>query len=273
MITVSHCKINIGLNVIQKRADGYHELVTIMYPIVQKGDIVECLRGDVTSFTGSGIVVDCDIEKNLCVKALRLLQQRYGIVQARLFLHKQIPFGAGLGGGSANGVAALKILSTEFELDLDDEVLLGLAAELGSDTPFFVHEIPVVAKGRGEILTPIEVDLSHYYIVIVKPPVGVSTATAYSGVAPKEPPFDLQKAVREPIERWEKIICNDFEESVFDKLPELAKIKQKLYDIGAVYASMSGSGSAIYGIFEEMPKADIEYLWHVEMPKSADEYR
>lgn len=272
MIIQSHCKINLGLQILKKRDDGFHDLSTIMYPIVGKPDIVELLWSSRNSFTSSGIIVDCEDDKNLCMKALRLMQSRYDIGFAKVLLHKQIPFGAGLGGGSANAVAVLKLVNREFQLNLSDDILCNLAAELGSDTPFFVTQKPALASSRGEILNPIDVDLSQYYIYIVKPPIAISTAMAYGGVTAKHSKINLLEAVKQPIEQWKNLIVNDFEDSLFQKFEELKKIKQKFYDAGALYSSMSGSGSAMFGVFDksigkqlESSAADtFEHLWHIE---------
>lgn len=266
MITTSHCKINIGLQVLKKRIDGFHDLSTVMYPIVGASDIVELRRSDCDGFISSGIAVDCPTDKNLCMRALRLMQNRYGIGRAEILLHKQIPFGAGLGGGSANAVAVLKLVNDEFELGLQNDTMVDLAAQLGSDTPFFVEQRPMLATSRGEILEPIEVDLSRYYIYIVKPNIAISTAMAYESVTPKMSDIDLKEMIKRPVEQWKELIVNDFEASLFEKFGQLKQIKQNFYHAGALYASMSGSGSAVYGIFEAPAKSHFDDLWHVEKP-------
>lgn len=267
MIRTSHCKINIGLQILSKRSDGFHELSTIMYPIVQVGDLVELRAGSSNEFFSSGIIVDCPSDKNLCMKALRLMQERYGIPPSGVWLHKQIPFGAGLGGGSANAVAVLKLANDEFGLGLSDIILCDLAAELGSDTPFFVDQKPALATSRGEVLSPIDIDLGQYYIYIVKPDIAISTALAYSGVTPKQSEIELTEAVKLPVQNWKEMVKNDFEDHLFVKFPKLKQIKEELYQKGALFASLSGSGSAIYGIFDKPVEQKIEDLWHVEKPR------
>lgn len=250
MIELSGCKINLGLNVVARRADGYHDLETVMYPISTLRDVVEVQRGQgKDEFSQSGIVVDCPAEKNICLQALRLLQGRYGIGSARVHLHKVVPMGAGLGGGSANGVAVLKLCNSLWGLGLDGDTLRALALELGSDTAFFVDNTPALCQGRGDILTPLALNLSRYRIEIIKPEVSISTAEAYAGIVPKHPLRQISDIVQLPVEQWRGVLHNDFEDSVFARHPMLGDIKQQFYDRGALYASMSGSGSAIYGIF------------------------
>lgn len=251
---------------LKKRPDGFHDLNTVMYPILGASDIVELRRCDRDGFISSGIAVDCPTDKNLCMRALRLMQDRYGIGGVKILLHKQIPFGAGLGGGSANAVAVLKLVNDEFELGLGKDTLVDLAAQLGSDTPFFVEQRPMLATSRGEILEPVAVDLSNYYIYIVKPDIAISTAMAYTSVKPKMCDVDLKEVIKRPVEQWRDLIVNDFEESLFEKFEQLKQIKQDFYDSGALYASMSGSGSAVYGIFDAQVKRQFDDLWYVEKP-------
>lgn len=256
MIVFPNCKINLGLRVVRKRPDGYHDIETVMVPVRGLCDALEILSdtGDGCTFTTSGLSIDGPAEKNLCVKAYNLMRERYNIGGVKMHLHKHVPFGAGLGGGSSDAVFVLRLLSDTFALNLPDAELEALAAELGSDTVFFVKNRPMLAEGRGEVLSPVELDLAGYHILIVKPPFGVSTAEAYAGVVPAEPERPLAEILSGDIHKWKDNLRNDFELSIFRKYPEIAAIKQRLYDQGAVYASMSGSGSAVFGLFENKPE-------------------
>lgn len=261
MILNSNSKINLSLSTLSKRLDGFTEIETVMYPLPDTlCDIVEMVKSDSFEFSSSGILVDCSEKENLCVKAYTLMQKRFNLSPVKIHLHKQIPFGAGLGAGSANAVAVLKLCNSLFELDLGCETLENLAQELGSDTAFFVRNTPAIARGRGELLTPIEINLKGYYILIVKPDIGVSTAEAYKGVELHAPTIPIEEALKQPIERWKELLYNDFEPSIFAKLPLLAHLKQVLYDSGALFASMSGSGSTIYAIFDHKPKNQFPYF-------------
>ncbi len=256
MILFPNAKINLGLHVLARRPDGFHDIETLMFPVAGFCDAVEVIRsgGRGATFASSGLAVDCAPEKNLCVRAYELLRREFpSIGGAHIHLHKIIPFGAGLGGGSADAVATLRGLTNLFGLNLSDTHLETLAAELGSDTVFFVRNTPAIATGRGEFLEPFPVDLQGYWLQIVKPPVGVSTAEAYSGITPARPVEPLRKTLRRDPVEWQKTLFNDFEPSVFKKYPALAGVKKSLCEMGAVYASMSGSGSALFGLFRERP--------------------
>ncbi|MCD8186743.1 MAG: 4-(cytidine 5'-diphospho)-2-C-methyl-D-erythritol kinase [Rikenellaceae bacterium] len=256
MITFPNCKINLGLRVTGRRPDGYHDIETVMVPVQRLYDTLEIIATGKQKlvFSASGIPLDAPAEENLCVKAYRLLQEYYGIGGVKMHLHKTIPFGAGLGGGSSDAVAALRMLNRIFHLQLPFSRLESLAAELGSDTVFFLHNRPILARGRGEILTPVELDLERYFTVIIKPSFGVSTAEAYRGITPKEPEIPLPELLQQDIRTWRSNLRNDFEDTVFPLHPLLEHIKKDLYAYGAVYASMSGSGSAIFGLFEHPPR-------------------
>lgn len=253
----ANCKINIGLDVLRRRADGYHDLSTVMYPIQGLYDEVEVVPVDAAEneFRSLGLEVDCPAEQNLCIRAARLMQQRYGVGQVRITLDKRVPFGAGLGGGSADATAVIVAMNEIFSLSLDEPTLISLAAELGSDTAFFVRNTPQLCEGRGEQMTPAAVDLRGLWIVLVKPAEGVSTREAYAGVRPSVPVRTLSERLQEPVECWQGSVKNDFEPSVFAAHPTLAAIKQQLLDSGAVYASMSGSGSTIYALFDSEAQA------------------
>ena len=222
-----------------------------MYPVQGLSDAIEILKTEESGcqFTSSGIAVNCSDSKNLCVKAYELLRSRFDIGGVKIHLHKKVPFGAGLGGGSADAAAVLNILNELFELQLDKGQLCSLAAMLGCDVPFFIDSQAAVISERGDVLTPIDFSLKGVNIVIIKPEVGISTAEAYAGVTPREPKHLPSEVVAMECSTWRELLVNDFEQSLFPKHSELAHIKQLLYDSGAFYASMSGSGSAIFGLF------------------------
>jgi 4-diphosphocytidyl-2-C-methyl-D-erythritol kinase len=260
MLLFSNAKINLGLHVTQRRPDGFHNIETAFFPIGWC-DVVEVLPARASlSLHCSGLRVDVGQEDNLCARAFRLLQKDFGLAGADIFLHKQVPLGAGLGGGSSNAACVLRALSEVFRLALPPRTLAGYAAQLGSDCAFFIYNTPMLATGRGEILQPVEVDLSGYALLVVKPPLSVSTAEAYAGVAPRAPAADLRSTIARGVEAWREALVNDFEPSVFAKYPLLGRIKRALYGCGARYAAMSGSGAAVFGIFREMP-ADVERLF------------
>ena len=252
----ANCKINIGLDVLRRRADGYHDLSTVMVPVKGLFDVLTIEQAEESSLTIVGIEVDCDPEQNICMKALRLMQQRYSIGEASITLDKRIPFGAGLGGGSADGTAVILALNEIFALGLDDATLISLAAELGSDTAFFVRNSPQLCEGRGEIMTPITLNLAGYWLVLIKPDANVSTREAYAGVVPAIPELSLTKRLQKPITEWQGSVKNDFEKSVFAAHPIIGEIKQELIDAGATYTSMSGSGSTVFGLFASKETAE-----------------
>jgi 4-diphosphocytidyl-2-C-methyl-D-erythritol kinase len=252
----ANCKINIGLDVLRRRTDGYHDLSTVMVPVKGLYDVLIVELAEKSSLSIVGIEVDCDPEQNICMKALRLMQQRYGIGEVSITLDKRIPFGAGLGGGSADGTVVILALNEIFALGLDEATLISLAAELGSDTAFFVRNSPQLCEGRGEIMTPIELDLAGYWLVLIKPDANVSTCEAYAGVVPAIPELSLTERLQKPIAEWQGCVKNDFEKSVFAAHPIIGEIKQELIDAGATYASMSGSGSTVFGLFASKEAAE-----------------
>lgn len=259
MIVFPNAKINIGLNVVSKRPDGYHNLETVFYP-VKLGDALEFVEAKRTSLSISGIEVEGNSEDNLILKAYRLLKQDYQLPELQFHLHKVVPFGAGLGGGSSDAAFTLKGLNSYFKLNISEEQLEKYASQIGADCPFFIKNKPTFASGIGNQFEDVELDLSSYSTIIVKPRIFVSTPDAFRNVCPKAPEFNLQKIGCLPVEEWKKHIVNDFEESVFPAYPEIAQIKEILYKQGAVYASMSGSGSAVYGIFRHSPIDLPKYL-------------
>lgn len=254
MITYPNAKINLGLNIVEKRPDGYHNLETIFYPInLQDALEVTLLEGEKEyELTLSGTPIEGNPEDNLVVKAYRLLKEDYpNIAPVDIHMYKHIPTGAGLGGGSADAAFMIKLLNDKFQLGLSIEEMENYAARLGADCAFFIQNKPVFASGIGNIFEPIQLSLKGYFLVLVKPDIFVSTKDAFSLITPKMPLQSLKEIVRMPVETWRATMKNDFENSVFKKFPEIAAIKDKLYDMGAIYASMSGSGSSVYGIFRE----------------------
>ncbi len=259
MILYANCKINLGLDILCRREDGFHDLETVMIPVPQVYDIVEVEKVDgVSTFEQRGLVVDCDIEQNLCMKALRLMQRLYGVGEARICLDKRVPFGAGLGGGSSDATAVILALNELYNLGLSEERLVEVAAMIGSDTAFFVRNTPQLCMGRGEKMEPVELPLKDKYLAIAKPEEGVSTKEAYAGVKPAVPEVRLAEALQRPIGEWQGVVKNDFEPHIFEAHPAIAELKKTMLDAGAIYASMSGSGSAVFGIFDDKPKLDIK---------------
>lgn len=257
MVTFPNAKINLGLNVVERRPDGYHNIETVFYPIPLT-DILEIVpaSGNETTLTTHGNRVDCPPEKNLVMKAYRLLAEQFDLPPVEIHLYKHIPDGAGLGGGSSDAAHTLTMLRQMFNLDITDEALAALAAHLGADCAFFVYNRPMSATGIGDVLMPIEVNLTGKVLLLVKPPVAVSTAQAYSRVTPGTPPQWARDVVTWPIEQWDGALVNDFEPSVFALHPQLWNIKIALLQAGAHYAAMSGSGSTIFGIFDDVKVAE-----------------
>lgn len=260
MITFPHAKINIGLQVTERRPDGYHNLDTVFYPIPIQ-DALEVVVAEDADYDCrlhvSGISIEGEMDNNLVVRAYRLLACDYTLPSVDIYLHKHIPTGAGLGGGSADASFMLRLLNDMFELGIATEQLESYATKLGADCPFFITSKPVYATGIGNEFHPIELDLSGWYIVVVKPDVFVSTKEAYSMVKPEKPEVTLDEKIVHPITEWRETISNDFEKGIFALHPELAEIKEILYALGAKYAAMSGSGSALFGLFEA-PVEEIE---------------
>ncbi|MCL1850228.1 MAG: 4-(cytidine 5'-diphospho)-2-C-methyl-D-erythritol kinase [Bacteroidetes bacterium] len=249
MLATTGHKINLGLHVIEKMPSGYHTLETVFYPCHHFKDTLEITRSAQFSFTVKDADFHCKAEDNLCVKAYRLLQNKYDLSPVEITLTKHIPSGAGLGGGSADAALTLKMLNELFSLQLSIEPLHEFAVQLGSDVAFFLYNTPMYATGRGDILEPFTLDLSNFRIEIVCPDISISTAQAYSAITPKKPKVSLKQMIQSPIAMWKENLMNDFEEVIFKQHPKLMAIKQDFYRRGAVYASMSGSGSAVYGIF------------------------
>jgi len=243
-----NAKINIGLNIVSKREDGYHNLETIFYPIGWK-DVLEIIPSSSPGFCCTGIAVDGG--ENLCEKALKLLKAEYDIPDVFIHLHKNIPTGAGLGGGSSDAAFTLMGLNQQFNLGISNEELKSYALRLGADCPFFIKNTPSFAGGIGEELVPVNLDLKGYYLVVVKSDIFVSSSEAFSGVTPKQSSISLIDEIQKPLSDWR--LKNDFEDSIFEHHPKLSAIKNILSGAGATYTSMSGSGSSIYGIFSSIP--------------------
>ncbi|MBC7874851.1 MAG: 4-(cytidine 5'-diphospho)-2-C-methyl-D-erythritol kinase [Ferruginibacter sp.] len=260
MIVFSNCKINLGLNILHKRNDGYHDLETIFYPLplTDSLEIIENKtngRNHAFPFTCSGLPIDGNPLSNLCVKAYRLLKKNFpGIPGVQIHLHKVIPSGAGLGGGSANAAFTLMALNELFDLQLSTGQLVNYASGLGSDCPFFIINKPCLAKGRGEMLEPIELDLSPYNLIIVNPGIHVDTGRAFLEIYPARQEKSLKEIIATPLERWKDELHNDFEKIIFQKHREIVDIKDSMYRNGAIYAAMSGSGSTVFGIFPKEKK-------------------
>ena len=276
MIAYPNVKLNLGLHVVRRRKDGYHDLETLFVPYPGLHDTLEIITGDDFSRTSArlqetygaeqlaqGITpdgklmvtiarkegVDWDPLKDLTVKAYGILAEQYKLPPMKIYLEKTSPVGAGLGGGSADAAFALRMIAEIAGLELSDRELAGFAARLGSDCAFFIYNRPMLGTGRGEILEPFDIDLSGYRLdVIVPEGISVSTADAYRGIVPKVPDLPLREVLAHPVTEWKGLLVNDFEKTVFEKHPRLAEIKQSLYDDGAVYAAMSGSGSALFSL-------------------------
>lgn len=264
MITFPCAKINLGLNIVSKREDGYHNLETVFYPIplcdaLEIKYMGEKFPSDVDcDLKITGNTVDCDEQSNLVVKAYNLLAADYQLPRVHAHLYKHIPSQAGLGGGSSDAAFMIRLLDERFRLNIGNPEMERYAAKLGADCAFFIEAEPSYAEGIGDVLMPVDGpkgNLDGYYLAVVKPDVAVSTKDAYAAITPKKPAKCCRDIVRQPIETWKDELVNDFEEPIFKMHPELASIKEKLYEQGAVYAAMSGSGSAIFGIFREEPKA------------------
>ena len=253
MIAYPNAKINLGLNIVEKRSDGYHELETVMIPIPLY-DILEITKTDTFEYVHSGIEIGGSLEDNLCVKAYHLIKENYSISPVRIHLRKQIPMGAGLGGGSSDASFVLKTLNELFELNLSIKTLQEFAGRLGSDCPFFVLNTPQIATGRGEILSEINLDLSGLFLKLAFPSIHISTKTAFSGVHISGDFGELASFILQPIETWQGTVKNDFEHHIFKEFPVLSHYKENFLKEKAVYASMSGSGSTVFGIYKEQPQ-------------------
>jgi len=261
MLAFANAKINIGLNVTEKRPDGYHNIETIFYPI-KLYDVVEITDAAHTHCILKGLPVPGNPQDNLCMKAFGLLQQDFYLPPQQITLLKNIPIGAGLGGGSSDAAFLLKLVNEKFNLRLSNVELKKYAAQLGADCAFFIENKPMFATGIGDQLEPVDLDLSLYNIVLVKPDIHVSTSNAYEGINPNKPQSSVKDLLPLPINTWRAAIGNDFEHSVFEIYPEIGNIKEQLYHAGAIYALMSGSGSTVYAVFKgdiQLPQLEKKY--------------
>ncbi len=252
MVLFPNAKINLGLQVHQKRSDGFHNIETIFYPF-PLNDALEMIvaKDKKFEFSFSGIPIPGRPEENLCIRAWELMEKDFGLPKVKIHLHKVIPMGAGLGGGSADGAFTLKLINRLFNLNLHDEALQNYARMLGSDCAFFIKNKPAFAFGRGDQFEALPLDLSDFFAVLVKPDVHISTSNAYAAITPAKSEIQLPLVIKKPISEWKSVICNDFEIPVFAHHPIIETIKNQLYQHGALFALMSGSGSAVYGIFEK----------------------
>ena len=257
MIVFPNAKINIGLRITGKRADGYHDIVTVFYP-VRLCDALEFVVPDQPIIKDilreTGVESGSELYDNIVIKTLLRVRERSSFPFLKIHLHKGIPAGAGLGGGSSDAVYLLKVLNKHFGLSFNNQDIKAIAQEMGSDCPFFIDGIPSLASGRGEILTPVKPVLSGYYLAILNPGVGISTGEAYQNCLPQVPSTDLLQLVDLPVLEWKGLIVNDFEDYAFKKYPLIGNIKEELYRSGALFSLMSGSGSSVYGIFKERPE-------------------
>jgi 4-diphosphocytidyl-2-C-methyl-D-erythritol kinase len=269
MISFPHAKINLGLNILSKREDGYHNLETVFYPIAIR-DALEIVPSDTTKIILTGLKITGNPEDNLILRAYQVIKENYPSVSPlEIHLHKAIPMGAGLGGGSSDAAEMILLMNHYFNLQIPEQEKKNYAARLGSDCPFFLHSDPCFAKGRGEILEPVKLDLSSYSILLIHPDIQVKTDWAYSRIKPGDPVQSLKESILQPVYNWPHLIFNDFELPVFEEYPQLRKIKDDLYTAGALYAAMSGSGSTIFGIFNrsELPVIHFPNSWQTAIQR------
>ncbi|WP_199120482.1 4-(cytidine 5'-diphospho)-2-C-methyl-D-erythritol kinase [Pedobacter sp. ASV28] len=250
MLTFANAKINLGLFLTEKRTDGYHNLQTVFYP-VKIYDVIELIDAVETTIEIKGIDIPSNVDDNICLKAFKTLQSDFNLPHQQIILLKNIPVGAGLGGGSADAAFLIKLVNQKFELGLRIDQMEGYARNLGADCAFFISNKPTYAFAKGDEFETLEIDLSAYYMVLVKPPIHVSTAEAYGQVKVKQPSTSLKDLIHLPLQDWAAHIFNDFEPSVFANHPQIDEIKTKLYQAGAKFALMSGSGSSVFALFEK----------------------
>jgi len=269
MIVYPGCKVNLGLNITSKRPDGYHNIETVFYP-VNWYDAIELIAGGSVPFDlhVSGLKVEGNKEENIIYKAWNLIKETRTLPALKVYLHKTLPMGAGLGGGSSDAAAFLRLADQKLKLNFSKEELLGMAKKLGADCAFFIENRPVFAHGKGDEFEPVNADLSSYHILVVHPGVVSNTKEAYEGVTPSSPKKSVKEIINMPVETWKDNLVNDFENSIFKKYPAVEKLKQQLYDNGAIYASMSGSGSAVFGIFKGEPKIVFPKNYSAHLQKS-----
>ncbi len=254
MISFPRCKLNIGLHILEKRPDGYHNIETLFYPLSFTDGLEIITANGSTEFSQSGLPLPLDEKSNLVIKAYELLKREYDLPPVKIHLHKKIPPGSGLGGGSSDAANTLLLLNQIFHLGLSNEELAIYAGKLGADCAFFVFNKPMIGKNKGEVFEDVNVDMKGYHIAIIKSNIHIDTKEAYGKVMPCKSRKSIKELVSQPISKWKETIENDFEKVIFKEYPGIEKIKSTLYNKGAVYASMTGSGSAVYGIFDHNPK-------------------
>ncbi len=263
MVIFPNAKINIGLNIVEKLPSGYHAIESCFYPIPLT-DALEIIESNTLSFTSSGIEIPGNDTDNLCLKAYQLVKEQYDIPFVSIHLHKNIPIGAGLGGGSSDGAFMIKLLNDKFDLQMALEEMEIIAGQLGSDCPFFINNEPVFVEGTGNKFSKIDFSLQGKYLALIMPKIHVSTAQAYSGISPNKPSSNLKNGLETlGLSQLQPVVKNDFEKPVFNQFPEIEIIKKQLINGGALYASMSGSGSAVYGLFESKPTFESVHPFHV----------
>lgn len=273
MLVFPNCKINLGLHIVSKRPDGFHNIETVFYP-VNWCDALEVIENrdnnEAFVFSQSGLPVSGKTEDNLIYKAWQLISNDKKIPNIKVHLHKTIPMGAGLGGGSSDAAHFINLVNSKFQLGYSENALSSIASQLGSDCAFFIHNTPVYAEGKGNEFSDVELNLGGYYILVVYPAIHSNTREAYEGLSPKKPAQDIRFVLsQEPVTSWKELLINDFETTLFYKYPAIHLLKEKLYQSGAVYASMSGSGSAVFGIFTHEPFMDLPpaYSFYLQKPE------
>lgn len=272
MICFPNCKINLGLNVIEKRADGFHSLHTVFYP-VSWCDALEVIENKIVNdidlhFTG--LTVDGKKEDNIIFRAWQLVRELTKLPSISVHLHKNIPMGAGIGGGSSDAAFFINLLDKKFTLGLTYQQKHSVASELGSDCAFFLDNKPVFAQGRGNEFSPVNINLDGYYLLLVYPGIHSNTRDAFQGLTPRQPANDIKSIIEQrAINEWKQELVNDFDATIMKKYPAIEKLKRDLYSRGALFASMSGSGSTVYGIFDKKPSLDFQagYRWYLQLPK------
>ncbi|MDD5571882.1 MAG: 4-(cytidine 5'-diphospho)-2-C-methyl-D-erythritol kinase [Bacteroidales bacterium] len=258
MLAFPSAKINIGLNVVEKRNDGFHNIESIFYPIdlTDVLEVIEDKKNKLTKnkikFTSSGF--ECGEKNNLCIRAYSLIDRDFNLPPVRMHLHKNIPVGAGLGGGSSDAAFTIKLLNEIFGLNLTVKKMQNYASKLGSDCAFFIENKPAFCFERGDRFEEIRLDLSKYFLVLINPGIHINTAEAYRNIKPAKPKKQIKELIKLPLLKWEKYVFNDFEKNIFSKYPQIKKIKENFYKQGAIYSSMTGSGSSVYGIFNKETK-------------------
>ncbi len=256
MIVFPYAKINLGLQITEKRHDGYHNIITCFYPL-KWCDVLEVQPAEIFSFKTTGVAIPGSSADNLCVKAYSLLQKDFNLPPVAIHLHKLIPLGAGLGGGSSDASHMVLALRDLFKLSINDEQLMEFARELGSDCAYFLLKGPVIAKGRGDLLEPVALNLPVGFLAVVYPGLNIDTGQAYNSVLPQAPAYDLkQLLLKVPLGNWNQQLTNDFEPSIFKAHPSIKLLRDKLYQLGALYAGLSGSGSSVFGWFKDRPVFD-----------------